>query len=710
VTARSWIGFKESRQLLASYGIPLPGQLSEGLDDVLRVADETGYPVVLKAVSSQIVHKSDIDAVFLNLKDRNAVERAYLEISDNLDYAGVGKPDGVLVQAMAAPGFELLVGAKQDASFGPVTMLGHGGRYVELFADVTTGIGVLEREDVLRMLSNTMAGKVIDGFRGPPLDKEAVIDLTIRISRLMAEHPEIHELDLNPAIVYESGLTIVDSRLLKGNPVVYPRHTDLSPEKMASLNRILNPDSVAVVGASRPGTMGGIILKNCMRVKRLYPIHPHLKAVQGLPCYRTLSELPEAPDVAVFAINSEATVQCFEELCRIGGKGAIIFSDGFAEVGRNDLEDRLVSLSREYNVAYSGPNCMGGVDNFSGLNTLFLPEQRTGLITEPGGIGIISQSGGVAVELVEMLAADNLPLGKMVSCGNSSSVSVPAILAHMGEDLRIKVIAIYLEGLADGLKLMEIGRQVTQKKPVLIIKGGSGGGAAATLSHTASLAGNYEAFRACCRQARFYLVEELKEDPKMLVNILSILTTQPPACGNRVAVVSVGGGAGILLADQITAEGMQLAEFSPTTRESLRELIRGNSRVAKPENREKALQGIAVNPVDLLGNCDDDRLLEALRIADKDPNTDIVLAAIYLQVPYLSEYLPEKIADLRNELTKPLIVSPRGFSEYVTRCRGFLYSKDFHTYTVPMIKPMSVAIRIWKDYGISFQGVPLHNS
>jgi acyl-CoA synthetase (NDP forming) len=411
-------------------------------------------------------------------------------------------------------------------------------------------------------------------------------------------------------------------------------------------------------------------------------------------CYRSLGDLPEVPDVGVFAINPEATGKQFEEFCQIGGKGAIIFSDGFAEMGRHDLEKRLVRISRKHNVAYIGPNCMGVIDNYSGLNTLFTPKQRTGSITEPNRIGFISQSGRVGLELLEMLEADNLDLDKWVSYGNASSVGVPEILAHMGEDPRIKVIAIYLEGLADGLKLMEIGKKVTRSKPVLVIKGGVAGGAAATLSHIASLAGSYEAFKACCQQAGFYLIEELTEDPKILVNVLSILMRQLRAQGNRVAVVSVGGGAGILVADQVTEEGMQLAEFAPETKDKLRTLMESDIRTAKPENIEDILQGIGANPLDLRGNSDDDRLLEALRIIDSDRNTDIILAAIYLQVPFLSEFLPERLADLKNELTKPLIVSPRGFSEYVSRCREYLYSKKFRTYTVRMIKPIGIALKI----------------
>jgi len=700
--AKTQLDFTASAEMLAEYGIPILGRMVTDPQQAVEVARTLGYPVVVKAISEKIIHKTDAQVVFLNLKTEEALKKALDQLLENVKQAGAGRPDGILVQKMADPGFELLVGATQDPGFGPVTMVGHGGRFVELWADVQPGIGILTETDVEEMLGQTMAGTVLKGFRGPALDKRAVTELTINVSRFMAEHPEIHELDLNPVIVYEQGYAIVDCRLIADDPITVPSGTDLSEEKMESLKAIFSPRSVAIVGASRPGTMGGIILKNCLGIPKVYPINPKLKTVQGLTCYPDFEALPEAPDLGVFAVNAEATVERFEQFCKAGGRGAIIFSDGFAEIGRKDLEERLLELSTKYKVAYIGPNCMGVIDNFSKVNTLFIPEHRTSVIKGSSGIGIISQSGGVGLELMEMMEADNLDLGMWVSCGNASSVGVAEILAHMGNDPRIKLIAIYMEGFDNGLKLMQIGKTVTAKKPVLVIKGGTGGGAAATLSHTASLSGSHEAFKACCRQAGFYLIEELTEDPKVLVNTLSMLSSQPAARGNRVAVVSVGGGAGILLADRVTEEHLELAEFAPETKKALQALMADNIKTARPEDKAKIVAGIGSNPLDLFGNCDDDRLLAALGIISEDPNTDIILAAIYLQVPYLSEYLPERLIDLQRDIKKPLIVSPRGFSKHVARSRAYLYSKKFHTYTVPMIKPMRIAIKVWCDYGRSF--------
>lgn len=694
--------FEESAALLLRYGIHADGFQVYSLAEAEDHADALGYPLVVKPVSRKIIHKSDEGTVFLNIKNKGQLDKACTAIEEKLNGFSRIDKEGLLVQKMAKKGFELLIGAKQDPGFGPVTLIGLGGIFVELYAVAAMGIGVLTRDDVERMLTNTEAGRVLEGFRGQRYDKKNIIELAINVSRLMAENPDICELDLNPVIVYEKGCAIVDARLIRDENIIKPMAEEIKQWKLESIDAIFNAKSVAVIGASRPGTQGGVILKNCMKIQHLYPVHPKLTKIHGLTCYPSLKDLPEVPDVGVFAVSSERTVNIFEDFCKMGGKGAIIFSDGFAEMGRTDLEKKLVKISETYKVAFIGPNCMGVIDTFSGLNTNYIPVQRSVPVAQPNCVGVISQSGGIGLELLEMFSADNQNLGKWVSIGNAASTGVPEILAHMGNDPKIKLIAIYLEGVADGLKLMKIGREVAKRKPVLIIKGGTGGGAEAALSHTASLAGSHEAFKACCEQAGFYLVEELTEDPKIMVNVLSILTSQPKTASSRIAVVSVGGGAGILLADQVTEEGMSLAEFAPETRERMKQLIEKNLKPEQLRHRESILRNVGNNPIDLLGNCNDERLLESIRIIDKDPNTDVIVAAIYLQVPLLSEYLPERLVELKEELTKPLIISPRGFSSYVDRCRDYMAEKKLHTYTVPMMKPLSIAIKIWKKYGQSF--------
>ncbi|MBN2031068.1 acetate--CoA ligase family protein [bacterium] len=691
--------FIACKEILKKYRIYILGTPVYNIEEALSQADEIGYPVAIKLISPEIIHKSDQGLVNLNIKDKKDLIRSYEEMIRNGEKLKIKTGSYILLQEMCKPGFEILVGAKQDACYGPVTMMGMGGKYVELLNDAAPGVGVLSKEDVTRILSYTKANKILNGYRHEKLAKEHVIKLAINVSKLMDENPDIIELDLNPVIVYEDCIKIVDVRLIKGRPILHPHFNKLSIN-MESLDSIFSPKKVALFGASVTGTAGGTIMRNMIDYENLYPVNPKYDVLHGKKCYSSIHELPKNIDLGIFAVNSEMTVKLFHEFVKSGGKSAIIISDGFAEIGRKDLEDELKKISTDSGVHFIGPNCLGLIDNFSGVNTMFIPEIKTNVIKKPSGIGIITQSGGIGLELLEMLAGDNISVGRWVSCGNATDISVTELLYHMGKDPKIKIITIYLEGIKNGPQFVEVGRSVSKEKPVIIIKGGVSGGSAATMSHTASLAGSYQAFKAACEQAGFYLIEEYSEDPKILVNILSILTTHKKADDNRIAIVTVGGGAGILLADQVVDSGMQLADFSKETRQELTGLLSARFHSYNPGHKENIFLQVSSNPLDLFGDCDNNRLIEAIKILDHAPEVDVILAAIYFQVPGFTEYLLEHLVEISSETKKPLILAPRGYSDYIFRKRDYLKSKMVPTYTVPFVKSLKIALDIWQKYDI----------
>lgn len=233
--------FNTAKRILGSVGIPIVGELTSSREAMVSVASGLGYPVVMKLVSPDVIHKTDAGVVVLDIESDEAARNSYSLILENAKKAGARIIDGILVQKQVKPGFEVLVGARQDPLFGALTMVGHGGRFVELFRDVEPGIGILTPQDVERMLSKTKAGRIIAGFRGPRLDRDALVDIVIRVSEMMEQHPEIHELDLNPVILYEKGFAIVDARMILDEPVTHPRAVDLSPERWEACKRFLMP-------------------------------------------------------------------------------------------------------------------------------------------------------------------------------------------------------------------------------------------------------------------------------------------------------------------------------------------------------------------------------------------------------------------------------------------------------------------------------------
>ena len=175
------LGFQETADLLREYGIEVQGRMASSRDDALAAAEEIGYPVVMKVVTPEIVHKTDVGVVALDIASAEEAGEAYDRVVGNAREAGASEADRVLVQKMAKPGCEVMIGAKQDPSFGPVTMVGTGGRFVELWRDTAPGVGILERRDVEAMLSKTKLDRILHGFRGPALDRDAVIDIVIKV-------------------------------------------------------------------------------------------------------------------------------------------------------------------------------------------------------------------------------------------------------------------------------------------------------------------------------------------------------------------------------------------------------------------------------------------------------------------------------------------------------------------------------------------------
>jgi len=207
----------EAKALCLEYGIPVTKfKVASSAEEAVKFAEEIGYPVVLKIVSPDVIHKFDVGGVILNLKSAEEVRNAYNQIIENVKRH---KPDakilGVNVQEMAPPSTEVIVGAIKDPQFGPAIMFGLGGIFVEILKDVTFRIAPITEEDAREMISEIKAYPILKGFRGaPPADTQAIVKILVNVSKLVMEHQEIKELDLNPIMVYESGAKTVDARII----------------------------------------------------------------------------------------------------------------------------------------------------------------------------------------------------------------------------------------------------------------------------------------------------------------------------------------------------------------------------------------------------------------------------------------------------------------------------------------------------------------
>ena len=414
------------------------------------------------------------------------------------------------------------------------------------------------------------------------------------------------------------------------------------------LEVFFSPRSVAVVGASeKPGTIGRALMTNLLEKFRgeVIPVNIKYDTVFGLRCYKSVREVPIHIDLAVIAVPAQVVPQVVEDCGVKGVKGVIVISAGFREVGNIELENRIVEIARKYGMRLVGPNCLGIYDAHSGLDTIFNPSDRQAK-PAPGNVAFISQSGALGAALLDWFAEQGIGLSKFVSYGNAADVDESDLLDYLAEDPKTRIVAMYVEGVRDGRKFLRACLKVVRNgKPLIVLKAGrTAKGARAVASHTGSLAGAYQVFLGALKQVGAVIVEDLLE----LLTAIKVLSCGWVVEGRRVAIVTNGGGAGVLATDAIESMGLEMAELTSETIEKLRSVL---PPAASP-----------YNPVDILGDAPAERYRAAIEIVAKDPSVDMIMVIALMQSPALdARELVEVMRWASKEVHKPVIfVAPGG--------------------------------------------------
>lgn len=382
-----------------------------------------------------------------------------------------------------------------------------------------------------------------------------------------------------------------------------------------SIRPFFTPKSIAVIGASEnPQKLGYAVVDNLIHggflseERNIYPINLRSKTILGLKAYASVLEVPDSIDLAVVVIPYPAVPEAIQICGEKNIPAVIIITAGFREAGveGHAREREVLRLANEYGIRLIGPNCLGVIDTFTPLNASF-----SAGMPPSGPMAFMSQSGALGTAILDWALAGRLGLSKFVSLGNKADVSEIDLLQAWEDDPTSKVILCYIEGLPDGQAFIKIARQVTRKKPVVVIKSGiTRAGARAVTSHTGSLAGSEQAYQAAFRQAGVIRAESLEE----LFDYARGFGYLPQMKGDRIAIVTNAGGPGILATDALERSGLSLARLEP---ESLRAL-------------EKFLPDAAsaANPVDVLGDARADRYRFALEQVIADPQVDGVLVIL----------------------------------------------------------------------------------
>ena len=410
------------------------------------------------------------------------------------------------------------------------------------------------------------------------------------------------------------------------------------------LNNFFNPKSIAVIGASRtPGKVGYDILKNIIQYGyegTIYPINPGVPEILGVRAYPSLLDVPGKIDLAVVVIPSRNVLEVIGQCGAKKVDSAIIITAGFKESGLEGarLETELINRAKEAGVRFIGPNCLGMIDTHSKMNASF----AAGMPAK-GGIGFFSQSGALCLAVLDRALPDKIGFSKFISMGNKADISDTDIMLALAEDENTKVILGYIEGVGDGRKFMDVARQVSKKKPVIILKSGiTSSGAKAASSHTGALAGREAAFDAAFKQSGIIRAHTINE----LFNYALAFANQPLPQGPNVAIITNSGGPGILAADACDKSDLKLA---PPHKEIVDELRTFLPPVAS-----------FYNPVDILGDAGADRYEKAITTVLKDDKIHGIMVLLTPTATVDVEATAMAVANIANETDRPILTSFMG--------------------------------------------------
>jgi acetyltransferase len=459
------------------------------------------------------------------------------------------------------------------------------------------------------------------------------------------------------------------------------------------LDSFFAPDSIALIGASRdqekiPGRLLSMLRKNEYPGK-IYPINPNYPDIDGLKCYKTIAEVGAPIDLAIIIIPARAVVGALEECAAVGVKNAVIISSGFAEEGGDSaaMQDKIVAIAKRTGMRISGPNAEGFLSEVQKVAATFSPtvDVKPGqipLVASKRRIAIVAQSGGIGFAIKHRAKAIGVAISYCVSAGNESDLGAGEFLDYMVQDASTDVILLFIEGIRDVDQFLVAARRAAEmRKPVIVTKvGRSGAGERAAASHTASMAGWSAAYDAVFAKYGFIVSNDLDE----AVTIAAVLTTNPLPKGDRVAVLTVSGGAGIWGADTVSMQGLKVPELSQVVQNQIKQWMPSYGAAGNPI--DVTAQGVSSGglqkTIDLLDASDEvDAILVVLSLSSevrmwlKEAELKPVISAQNKPIVFYSYTLPSPFA--RTELAKSSVVVLSGLTHVGVAMRRLVEYANF---------------------------------
>jgi len=677
-SGRRALSAPEAQQLCDAYAIPTPQQaLAKSAPEAAKIAARLRFPVVLKIVSNDILHKTEAGGVIVGLKNAGEVRRAFGQLVKSAKaYKKNASIQGVQVQRMIAGGREVMVGAVTDPSFGKLVAFGLGGTLVEVMKDITFRLAPAGKKEALAMLDAVRGAEILRGVRGAKgVDRAALADIIQKVSKLVNDFPEILEVDLNPIFATEKGAHAVDVRVVVGEPLAQRQRFSQS-EILSAMQRIMNPRAVAVIGASaEDGKIGNSVMKNLINggyAGAIYPIHPKADEILGRKAYASVLNVAEKIDVAVFAIPAKFCAAAMEEVGRKKIAGAVMIPSGFAEVGEHGLQDELLGVAQRHNVRMMGPNIYG---------FYYTPQNLCATFCTPydvkGKVALSSQSGGVGMSIVGFSRSTRMGVSAIVGLGNKADLDEDDLLTYFEQDDNTQVIAMHCEDLKDGRAFAEVASRVSKKKPVVMLKAGrTAQGARAAASHTGALAGNDKIYDDVLRQCGVVRAKSLND----LLQFARGLQVLPTPKGENIVIITGAGGSGVLLSDACVDNGLSLMKMPADLDAGFRKFI--------------PPFGAAGNPVDITGGEPPTTYANTIRYALAEPRIHALILGYWHTIitppMVFAKLCAEVVQEARDKgIDKPVVASLVGDVEVEQACE-YLYERGIVAYPYTTELPVAV--------------------
>jgi len=641
-----------SKSILKNYGVKVPPYaLVTSAEDAAKQAKKIGFPLVMKVVSPQILHKTDVGGVKVGLDNINDVKKTFKDMHGRLSKKKGVEVKGILLEKMVPKGVELIVGIQNDPQFGPVIMVGLGGIMTEVMKDVAFRMLPITTSDAKSMINELKGSALLKGFRGSaPIDLNSVAKMLVQIGKLGVDNADyVNSIDFNPVIVYPKSHYVVDAKIILNKELKKNSISNAKPN-ITSMELFFTPQSVALVGASStPGKIGNSVLDALGKQDykgKVFPINPKQKSILGIDCYPTLDAITEKIDLVVVCIDLAECGPIMKTCAKKGIHNVVIVSGGGKELGGNRaaMEAEVKELSLKHRIRVVGPNCIGMFNAANRLDCAFQGQERM-VRSKLGPVAFFSQSGTMGISMLE--SADLFGLSKMISYGNRSDVDEADMIWYAANDPQTKVIGLYVEGFDDGRKFINTAKRVMKEKqkPIVIWKSGRTAlGAKQAASHTGSLGGSNAIIMGAFKQAGIISVDSYQE----LVGALKALAWQPPAKGNRVALTSNGAGPMIGGIDHLERLGLTIGKLSP----ELLKKMKARFPPTVPIHNG--------NPADVGGGATADDYRFVIQQFYDEKNIDIAMPWFVFQDDPLEETIVGHLHDFSKKNEKPILVGCNG--------------------------------------------------